>query len=314
MTYAETQPTCFAEGQAPAPVHPTTMHVMLDLETLGKTPGSVIASIGAVAFDPLAGAFRPEFYAVVDRASCEAVGLEVDPDTLAWWARQSEEARSALAVDPMPLREALAAFTTWWREMEGERLWSQGANFDEPILAAAYRACGMAVPWKYHASRDTRTVYELAGVVVERGKGVHHNALDDALAQVDAVCRAHAHLHLGGALADIGAERRRQVVAEGWTSTHDDEHPDGELALAAACYAMFASASDRQRAATDLPASLTTTGEPVSGWAAFRAIWPWDREFWKPKDRRRDLVRAAALIVAEIERLDRKAARERAAR
>lgn len=42
-----------------------------------------------------------------------------------------------------------------------------------------------------------------------------------------------------------------------------------------------------------------------SGVALWRVLWPWDREWWKPKDRRRNLVRAAALLIAEIERLDR---------
>jgi hypothetical protein len=106
-------------------------------------------------------------------------------------------------------------------------------------------------------------------------------------------------------IADIAAERRRQVEAEGWTPEHDDQHGDGSMAVAAACYAMFASVSDAARAATTLPASLTAKGADIPGWSAWLSIWPWDRSWWKPKDRRRDLVRAAALIVAEIERLDR---------
>lgn len=113
------------------------------------------------------------------------------------------------------------------------------------------------------------------------------------------------------ALEDVVNERLRQVHEEGWTPEHDDQHGDGSLALAAACYAMFASVSDRARAMTDLPASLTATGHKLTGWAAWLEIWPWDRRWWKPKDRRRDLVRAAALIIAEIERLDRRHDRDR---
>lgn len=109
------------------------------------------------------------------------------------------------------------------------------------------------------------------------------------------------------ALADIAAERRRQVETEGWTPEHDDEHGNGSMALAAACYAMFASASDAQRIATTLSAGLTADGQEIPGWSAWLSLWPWDRKWWKPKDRRRDLVRAGALIVAEIERLDRAA-------
>lgn len=86
------------------------------------------------------------------------------------------------------------------------------------------------------------------------------------------------------AVDEIAAERRRQIEVEGWTPEHDDQHIRGELAAAAACYAHF-------------------------GWMARRAPteWPWDAEWWKPKDRRRDLIRGGALIVAEIERLDRAA-------
>lgn len=104
---------------------------------------------------------------------------------------------------------------------------------------------------------------------------------------------------------DVLAERRRQVEKEGWSAEHDDGHARGEMAIAGACYALFGSASDGARASTDMPAGLTVSRTAIPGWAAFREIWPWAREWWKPKDRRTDLVRAAALIIAEIERIDR---------
>lgn len=91
-----------------------------------------------------------------------------------------------------------------------------------------------------------------------------------------------------GALADIAAERRRQIEVEGWTPANDAAHSLGELAQAAACYADPSVRPDRP------PAN-----------------WPWHSKWWKPKDRRRDLVRAGALIVAEIERLDRLASGRR---
>jgi hypothetical protein len=85
------------------------------------------------------------------------------------------------------------------------------------------------------------------------------------------------------AARDVIGERRRQVTVEGWTPEHDDDHAEGEMASAAGCYALacFMSAEDRY------------------------AFWPWSDEWWKPKDFRSDLVRAGALILAEIERLDR---------
>lgn len=94
---------------------------------------------------------------------------------------------------------------------------------------------------------------------------------------------------LSVAMRDVIDERERQETTEGWTAEHDDRHGNGEMAAAAAAYALH---------------------DIQGGW--FRkwhgTIWPWSAEWWKPKDRRRDLVRAAALIVAEIERLDRRAA------
>ena len=72
-----------------------------------------------------------------------------------------------------------------------------------------------------------------------------------------------------------------------WASTHDDsEHMNGELASAGACYALR---------------TVPRLGDLAHD------LWPWSDSWWKPKDRRRDLVRAGALIAAEIERLDRAA-------
>lgn len=91
------------------------------------------------------------------------------------------------------------------------------------------------------------------------------------------------------AAIEVLAERRRQIEKEGWTPEHDDEHAGGSMAAAAGCYALYADA-------------YPNTGQPP-------ASWPWVAECWNPKDRRRNLVRAGALILAEIERLDRLAAR-----
>lgn len=87
------------------------------------------------------------------------------------------------------------------------------------------------------------------------------------------------------AAADVLAERKRQVTADGWTPGHDDEYEHGELADAAGCYALSSELFD-------------CAGEPPRP-------WPWPDEWWKPTNRRRDLVKAGALILAEIERLDR---------
>jgi hypothetical protein len=89
------------------------------------------------------------------------------------------------------------------------------------------------------------------------------------------------------AARDVLAERRRQVEREGWTPEHDDKHSTGEMAAAAACYALHT--------------------EPVGNVGDYLRFWPWDSKWWKPRDKRRNLVKAAALILADIERIDRAA-------
>lgn len=87
----------------------------------------------------------------------------------------------------------------------------------------------------------------------------------------------------GRAALDVIAERERQKAVEGYTEAHDDDHVDESLAQAAACYAM------------------------PDGSGFIHSFWPsrWQPCRWKPNDRRKNLVRAGALVLAEIERLDR---------
>lgn len=109
---------------------------------------------------------------------------------------------------------------------------------------------------------------------------------------------------LSAGMADVLTERERQVREEGWTAEHDDaEHADGGLARAAACYAAHASAYQRVKSDVSLDTYRSSVVEVV------RLGWPWAAKWWKPKDPRHDLVRAAALLIAEIERLDHAEAR-----
>lgn len=85
----------------------------------------------------------------------------------------------------------------------------------------------------------------------------------------------------------IAAERKRQVDEEGWTPEHDDQHIGKELAMAASCYAYPPGVSKESKRPPNL--------------------WPWDPAWWKPDpdDEVHNLVRAGALIAAEIDRLQR---------
>lgn len=99
---------------------------------------------------------------------------------------------------------------------------------------------------------------------------------------------------------DVLEERKRQVNTEGWTESHDDQHGDRSLALASACYVKhYVGRSWVLEAFLDGAERYQADEIPDD--------WPgsWHENWWKPKNPRRDLVRAAALLIAEIERLDR---------
>lgn len=89
-----------------------------------------------------------------------------------------------------------------------------------------------------------------------------------------------------GPMLEIADERQRQIAVEGFDASHDDDHGTGQLATAAACYA--------------LPPGIRLFDQQGTP-----ANWPWERQWWKPGSYRRDLVKAGALILAEIERIDR---------
>jgi len=166
-------------------------NVMLDIETFGTSPGCAIRSIGAVTFD-LNGTVGETFYVNVNLDTCLEAGLVVDPKTADWWARQSADAQRAFEKDQKSLHTALLNFRTWFLARNAPFVWSQGANFDPPVLDAAYRAMGIEVPWRFYNVRDTRTVYDLFGFDTRdiARKRIHHNALDDTLHQVDLVAAA----------------------------------------------------------------------------------------------------------------------------
>jgi hypothetical protein len=162
---------------------------MIDTETLGTKPGAAILSIGAVMFGP--AGLGGTFYAPVLLESCVSVGLTMDPATVTWWMGQSDEARAAaFRTDAAPLWQVLGDFFDWFVANRAKHPWCHGATFDVPLLDAAFKACNLAPPWEYWNVRDTRTLYDLAGVKVDRGAGTHHNALDDAINQARAAAHA----------------------------------------------------------------------------------------------------------------------------
>lgn len=144
---------------------------------------------------------------------------------------------------------------------------------------------------RYHSEQNYRSLAALFGVTTPELPPLEHENVhyaDAAEMEIAALRQRIAELEsrtVTAAAADVLAERQRQVTAEGWTAERDDGYQNSELADAAACYAIHA---HNQGFSTP-------------------AHWPWSQDWWKQTSPRRDLVKAGALILAEIERLDRAA-------
>lgn len=161
--------------------------VMLDLETLGRRPGCSILSIGAVKFSIADAVLGSTFYVNIDPKTCAAAGLTKDPETVAWWQRQSQQAKDALIVNRVPLRTALEQFSEWLDDcgpLNGRKVWGNGPSFDNAILGHAYMVCGLPQPWPFWGERCFRTIKGMYSTIpMVTRTGVHHNALDDAIYQ-----------------------------------------------------------------------------------------------------------------------------------
>lgn len=160
---------------------------MCDLETLDNRSSSVIIAIGAVKFDPKTKQIIDRFYARIDPQSCLDAGLTVSGSTILWWMQQHENARSQFKGILPPLKTSLNGFSAWMQKIPGEigseRVWGNGATFDNVILTNAYNAIGLARPWSYKGDRCYRTIRSLYPDVPFKDYGTAHRADHDAEAQ-----------------------------------------------------------------------------------------------------------------------------------
>lgn len=168
-----------------SPRLPTDVHIMLDLETLGRKAGCPVLSIGAVVMSPRG--IVDQFYVNLDPAAQVTAGLVIDRDTQEWWTKQSADARAALEVDRREPLMALRLFSSWVYSHAARgkvRMWGNGSDFDNTVLAAVYEACAETLPWKFYNNRCHRTLKNLFRDVPKPDfVGTRHNAVDDAKMQ-----------------------------------------------------------------------------------------------------------------------------------
>tara|TARA_R110002020_G_scaffold274804_2_gene490007 strand:+ start:1242 stop:1754 length:513 start_codon:yes stop_codon:yes gene_type:complete len=157
-------------------------HLMIDLETLGTAETSIFITCGACYFDPDTGEIGRKFYSAIDIQSSIDVGRTFSASTLKWWMGQGEDAKKQFEEEGASLQDFLKQFGAFAQDAT---VWGNGATFDISMLENAYGEGNQ--PWRFWNVRDCRTVEWLSKL--DRGsferKGVHHNALDDAIYQAE---------------------------------------------------------------------------------------------------------------------------------
>lgn len=162
--------------------------IMVDIETLGRSAGCVILSIGACRFDIDNQTIYDEFKVNIDAKASKELGLTVDKATLEWWQSQPKEVFKRSTHNAVHPKEAMQSFYDYVRSgKHTEKLWGWGINFDLAIIQSAMeRVLGIdTMPWHYANVADARTVRHIFRQDIDRQKGVHHDALDDAKAQAN---------------------------------------------------------------------------------------------------------------------------------
>jgi|SRR6267378_8679871 len=167
------------------PVFDTPTNILVDIETLGTTPGSVILAIGATTF--LHPGIEPrEFYMQISVDDSKDEGFNIDDKTLEWWKLQDQEVYEEATCGVDSVRLVLNSFSYWLESItDTPILWGNAARFDLGLLEAAYNKLDLEVPWEFQNEMCYRTLKNLyAGLAPKVPRfGTAHNALFDAISQ-----------------------------------------------------------------------------------------------------------------------------------
>ncbi|MGJ1499919.1 3'-5' exonuclease, partial [Sphingobacterium spiritivorum] len=109
-------------------------NVMIDIETLGTKPYSVILSIGAIEFDINTGEIKDTFYRVINTRTSHEAGLLTDLDTIKWWLLQNDESRDKLLKGESYLILSLVDLMLFVGEDKSTCVWSNSPSFDLSLI------------------------------------------------------------------------------------------------------------------------------------------------------------------------------------
>ena len=165
------------------------MDIMIDIETLGTRPQSVVLTIGAVKFDPWADDVDTDngLYSRIDVDEQIALGRHVHQDVIDWWGKQAEDVREEALGDHerdsvTDMLDKLNKFL-----VGADNIWCQGPAFDAVILEDLYRDMERPTPWNFWQVRDSRTLFKTFGDPRDKNAKGAYNALIDCYYQARAV-------------------------------------------------------------------------------------------------------------------------------
>jgi hypothetical protein len=162
-------------------------NIMIDLETLGTRADSVIMSIGAVKFDLDSREIDDKalYVSVSIDSNHEVAPRHISEDTVIWWLKQGAAAQEVFIQPKTTLYAALQDLEAWIDHPD-YKVWSNGADFDIPMIAHAFTTFGLDIPWKFWNTGCFRTMKGLPNAPKAAAKPrVAHNAMYDALAQAE---------------------------------------------------------------------------------------------------------------------------------
>lgn len=155
--------------------------MMVDIETLSTRPNAAIISIAAIPFSAEKGTYSPDQFYVEIGGDLYPNNFHIDPKTIAWWERQSI-ARPTGNETP---NDSLQHFQEYLIQQAPIYLWANSPSFDLVILKEAFRFYEIPWPHDFWNERDVRTIRALG--TTPKFKPTH-NALQDCLLQIHAVC------------------------------------------------------------------------------------------------------------------------------
>lgn len=159
---------------------PEAVHVVIDLETLGTRPGSVILQIGAQSFSitGLKQCYDLNFNTYIDPMQSKSAGFTEDSSTRDWWNNQNPETRKVVFAGTTSPFQALMEFNTFLKGFGDKRsvyVWGNSNRFDCGLLEAYYHHYALEIPWDFRNERDFRTLAALFPVLYSKAKEVYKN-------------------------------------------------------------------------------------------------------------------------------------------